>query len=197
MLPWFFPRHIFSDRQEAFVSAPRVRDSSTEMGKENRRFTSGRVLVCPFLFGSASVCVQIPYPRGLLSLKTGFEGSVLTCPLSAPPWSLASLWAGRRHLTDTCRVFRREESRPRITLISFSLRVSQRTVDEAIIWLRTLSSNSLSFQGSGVTQNVPRFPAQRSRWKSQRQPRIALGLLGSEWDWGRFYQSNSSSGNCL
>lgn len=105
MLPWFFPRHIFSDRQEAFVSAPRVRDSSTEMGKENRRFTSGRVLVCPFLFGSASVCVQIPYPRGLLSLKTGIEGSVLTCPLSAPPWSLASLWAGRRHLTDTDTVF--------------------------------------------------------------------------------------------
>lgn len=78
MLPWFFHRHIFSDRQEAFVSAPQVRDSSTEMGKENRKFTSGSVLVCLFLFGSESVCIQTPYPRGLLSLNPGFEGSVLT-----------------------------------------------------------------------------------------------------------------------
>lgn len=55
MLPWFFPRHIFSDRQEAFVSVPQVRSSSTEIGKENRKFASGRALVCLFMFGSESI----------------------------------------------------------------------------------------------------------------------------------------------
>lgn len=32
MLPWFFPRHIFSDVQEAFASAPQVEASFIEMG---------------------------------------------------------------------------------------------------------------------------------------------------------------------
>lgn len=64
MLPWFFPRHIFSDGQEAFVSASQVRASFTEMGKGNRR-----VLVCLLMFGSESVCIQIPYLWVTLSLK--------------------------------------------------------------------------------------------------------------------------------
>lgn len=46
MLPWLFPRHIFSDGQEAFASAPQVKASFLEMDKETRKFTSGRSLVC-------------------------------------------------------------------------------------------------------------------------------------------------------
>ena len=33
MLPWFFPRHIFSDGQEAFAFASQVKSYFTEMGK--------------------------------------------------------------------------------------------------------------------------------------------------------------------
>lgn len=38
MLPWFSPRHIFSDRQEALASTPQVKASFIEMGNENRKF---------------------------------------------------------------------------------------------------------------------------------------------------------------
>lgn len=83
MLPWFFPRHIFSDRQEAFVSAPQVRVSSTEMGKENRKFISVRVLICLLMCGSES----ITYP------DTAFVGSSLTknCSFLKAAFSSATL----------------------------------------------------------------------------------------------------------
>lgn len=35
MLPWFFPRHIFSDGQEVFALAPQVKAPFMEMGKEH------------------------------------------------------------------------------------------------------------------------------------------------------------------
>ena len=35
MLPWFFPRHIFSDGQEALAFASQVKASFTETGKEH------------------------------------------------------------------------------------------------------------------------------------------------------------------
>lgn len=36
MLPWFFPRHIFSDGQEAFAFASQVKGFFMDMGKENK-----------------------------------------------------------------------------------------------------------------------------------------------------------------
>ena len=80
MLPWFFPRHIFSDGQEALAFASQVKASFTETGKEHWKFISVRISVCFVLFVSENLHVQIPHLCALLSLRLQLcGGTVLVC----------------------------------------------------------------------------------------------------------------------